>query len=126
MTVREIALWPFRQMWGFLANIGALITGTGLRDVLPPWVADWILGTITFLVDSVPKAFGFTDTPQEHLLGIVVVSVALVLFSFTTLTIVAVVFAVIATPIALLRFFPAVEQRWPLSSTSWSPWSGRS
>ncbi len=107
-----------RQLAGFAANVRDLFFTASVDDLLPPSV----VSTLVFIRDSVPRAFGFTDTPTEHITGIVVFSVALILGSFTTLTVVAVVFALVALPMAALRLWPAVDERWPFRPRDWPFW----
>jgi hypothetical protein len=111
--------WIRTQVGGWANNVKETITGTGLSDILPPsWVS-----VLKFFLDSFPQALGFTDEPKEHIQGVIVFSTVLVVASFTTLTVVAAIFAAIFGPLALLRLWPAVEKRWPLSSDSWFLWS---
>lgn len=118
MTLIDYALWPFRQVGGAFRNLFGSITTAGLSDLLPPSV----VSLIVFVADAGPRSVGFADDPWSQLSAVVVVTVAMVLASFGILTWAAVGFALFFGPPALLRFFPAVDDRWPLSASAWPFW----
>lgn len=118
MSVAEKALWLPRQLRGWGANLWDVVTTTRLGDVLPPS----IVGLILFIRDSVPRSLGFTDSLMRHVTGVVVLVVFMVLASLGVLTIVALFYGVIFGSLALLRLFPAVNSRWPLSESDWPLW----
>lgn len=111
--------WAGRQVRGWARNVYQLFTRLDPRQLLP---AAWV-STLVFLRDSLPRALGFTRSNRSHITGVVVFSIFLVVASFTILTYVAVLFFLLAMPIALLRLWPAVNQRWPLSASSWPLWT---
>lgn len=107
------------QLRGTVDNVRRLVSGTTLRDLLPPS----IVSTLLFIRDSIPRALGFTDGPQAHLTGIIVFSVFLIIASLSLLTWVALLFAIVALPVAGLRLIPAVDDLWPLARADWPLWS---
>lgn len=119
MLVFAVLLWPFRQLWAATQNLASTLRGVRLRDLLPPS----ILSTLMFVRDSLPRSMGFTSSRTSHLTGVVVFSIALVVFSFTLLTYVAIVWVLVFGGLGVLRLFPAVEARWPLTASSWPLWS---
>lgn len=114
MTIRS-------QVIGTLTNIRSLVSGASLRDLLPPS----IVSTILFFRDSLPRALGFTEGARGHITGVVVFTVFLIVASATLLTYVAIVFFIVAMPPAVARLIPAVNDRWPLSVSSWPFWQVR-
>lgn len=121
MSTAETLLWPVRQLRGWLANLWAAITGARLSDVLPP---SW-LSTLAFIRDSLPRSLGFTNSLTSQLTGVIVFAVVLVVASFTLLTYVAIVYALVFGTVALLRAIPAVNRRWPWTAGDWPLWEVR-
>ncbi len=109
------------QLRGTAANTRDLVTGVSLGNLLPPS----ILSTLAFIRDAVPRSVGFADTAARQATGVVVVAITMVVASLTVLTWLAVAFAVLFGPLALLRLIPAVDDRWPLSASTWPLWEVR-
>jgi len=118
MTVTDIALWPLRQVRGALGTLWAGVTSAGLSEILPPS----IVSLLAFVADAGPRSIGFADDPFAQLSGVIVVSAAMVVASFGLLTYAAVAFALLFGPVALVRFIPFIDERWPLASRSWPLW----
>ncbi|GAB6879182.1 hypothetical protein JCM17823_14560 [Halorubrum gandharaense] len=119
--IRAALTWLPRQLAGAWRNFRSAIGGVSAGDVLPPWIAT----TLAFIADSLPKSMGFTSEPVDQVTALVTWCVALIVASAGILTIVAVGWAVIFGPLALLRFVPAVERRWPVDESSWRMWRVR-
>jgi hypothetical protein len=75
-----------------------------------------------FFQNSLPRSLGFTATARGHITGIIVFSLFMVIASATLLTYVAVLFFILAMPVAVLRLIPAVNAAWPLSPAAWPFW----
>lgn len=121
MSATDVALWPFRQIRGWFGNVWLVLTTVSLRDLLPDWIISWLI----FTRDSLPRSLGFTSSLPGHLTGVVVFTAALVISSAGFLTYVAIPYALFFGTIALLRLWPAVNQRWPFDESSWPLWEVR-
>ncbi|MEF8856881.1 MAG: hypothetical protein V5A16_05605 [Haloplanus sp.] len=103
----------FRNLW----------KGSGdasLRELLPPALVDVLLWTR----DTVPRGLGFADR-TGHLIGTFALALVMVIASLTLLTWLAIAYLIVMLPIALLRFFDAVDSRWPVDESSWPFWTVR-
>lgn len=116
---RRAVAWTKDQIEGWIGAVVGVVRGVSLRDLLPAPA----IRTLKFIFDSVPKGLGFTDGPGAHIVNVGVLTVAMIVASLGTLTIVGVIFFVVMLPIALLRLWPAVESRWPLSRSDWPFWN---
>lgn len=109
------------QVSGTVSNAWATVTKTDLYDLLPPSIA----GTLIWARDTIPRGLGFADrTP--HITGVIALTAVMIIASATLLTAVAIVYFVFAFPVALLRLVPAVERRWPWSTSDWPFWTVKS
>jgi hypothetical protein len=112
---RDILLWPFRQVYGLLLNWFDFFTSFDFADALPEaWRS-----TIVFLANSFPRSLGFTSDPGDQLVNVVIFTILMIVASATTLTAVAIIYALIFLPLALLRFWPVINDNWPVDENSW-------
>jgi hypothetical protein len=111
-TLKAALLFFPRQLWAFGGNVWTWLTeNLHLRDILLPAIYD----TLVWLSNQVPLVFGAGE-PGEMIEASFVLGVAAVissLISFGATLALVVVFAVTGT-LGFLRFFPAVESRWPV------------
>lgn len=115
MPATDAIKWPFEQVYGLLCNWLAFFTSFDFADALPEaWRS-----TFVFIINSGPRSLGFTSEPGDQLVNVVIFTVAMVVASATTLTAVAILYAFIFLPIALLRFWPVVNDNWPVDESSW-------
>lgn len=110
-TVRDILLWPARQVRGWLANVRDIVGSLSWTDFLPPAV----LSTAEWTWEQFLLAVGF-GTTEEQLSASFALGVVAILSTILTLglTIAAVVFFGITFSIGLLRLWPAFNSIWPL------------
>lgn len=109
-AVRRVLMWPVEQVRSFLGNLAGLFSGTESEDLLPPW----ILSTLAWIRTQFGKAAGY-GSPQEQIVSSLVLGVAMIVSSLGVLTPLAVVMLV-PMMIGVWRLYPAVDDRWPLSS----------
>lgn len=102
---------------GTVDNVKGTASQMELVDVLPPSIA----GTLIWARDTIPRGLGFADR-TKNITGVIGLTFVMIIASATMLTYVAVAYAAIALPIALLRFIPAVDRRWPIDKESWPFW----
>lgn len=107
------------QVSGTARNL--LSTDVDLIDVLPPS----IVGTLLWMRDTIPRGLGFSSR-TSHITGVFALAVVMIIASGTFLTVLAIAFVVVMLPIALLRYIPAVEQRWPVTAADWPFWTVKS
>jgi hypothetical protein len=112
MSLRE-------QVTGTARNVAR--TDVDLLDLLPPSIA----GTLLWARDTVPRGLGYSSR-TSHITGVIALTVVLIIASATVLTFVAVAYFIVAFPVALARYIPAVEARWPLSASAWPFWTVQS
>ena len=111
---------PLDQLRGTVGNVRQTIGDVDALDIAPPFIADsaiWIRYTV-------PRGLGFSDR-AGHLTAIIPLTIVMVVASLATLTYVAAAYLLIMAPIALLRFVPAVERRWPFTAADWPLWEVR-
>lgn len=108
---------PFDQLRGTASNVRDFASFTSLQELVPPAV----YSTLVWMRDTLPRGLGFSER-RRHITGVVGLAVVMIVASFTILTAVAIIFFVIAMPIAILRFIPAVNKRWPLAAADWPLW----
>ena len=116
--LRAGTAWVWAQLTGFLANVWRFVFRVDLPDLLPPWIVD----TFEFIVDVVPYSLGFTESPFVHLVSVISVSIAITALTFGFATLLAVFFLIGYGAFAVLRFFPAVDKRWPYTASDWPLW----
>lgn len=106
---------------GTARNIASTMKDIELGDLLPPSIVSLII----WGRDTIPRGLGFSNR-TGHLTGVVALTIVMIIASATLLTYVAAVYFAVAFPIALLRVFPPVERRWPLSASDWPFWTVKS
>ncbi|MFC7216469.1 hypothetical protein ACFQO4_20635 [Saliphagus sp. GCM10025334] len=121
MSPKNVILWPFCQMKGWLANIWLVVSTVSIADLFPPWV----VSTLIFIRDSLPRSLGFTSSLPRHITGVAVFTAAMVISSLGILTYVAIPYALFFGALALFRLWPAVNDRWPVDESSWPLWTVR-
>lgn len=109
------------QIKGTLGNVRSGLADIELVDVLPPSV----VSTLIWARDTIPRGLGFADR-TGHVTGVIALTIVMIVASATLLTVVAVGYFIVAMPIALLRYIPSIEQRWPWTTTDWPFWSVKS
>lgn len=110
MAVRDIVLWPFRQLAAvprrLWSGVGSLEAGKWLRFYfLKPIINTWI---VIKLVGGWVLGLG---TPAQQIIGSVVAAFAIILGSLGVLTPVVVVLIPFWT-IGVLRLLPFVDGQW--------------
>lgn len=108
---------PFDQLRGTVQNILEFLSFASLEELVPPAV----YSSLVWIRDTIPRGLGFSDR-RGHITGIVGLTVVMIVASLTILTAVAIVYFVIAMAIAVTRFIPAVDDRWPFSASAWPFW----
>lgn len=118
MAIRNSLGWLTRQVSGFYSGVRSYVGTVTFSDVLPPS----LVGFLAFVLDAFPKSLGASDTPGQQLSAVLTASVAMIVASLGILTPIGILYAVVYGGIALLRFIPAVDRRWPFSTDSWPFW----
>lgn len=112
-----LLVWPFVTACKTLSNVRAVSKEASPKDVIPPWVYDYLVSTLRWFRLQFPRMLGYRATPYEQMAASIVVAVALVVVSIGTLTYVAPVM-LLPFMIGATRLVPPVDKAWPLASTN--------